>query len=186
MSVERYAARRHQLVIAAAQRNARTVDTRRIAAQRIAQGGAAQARTVAEDVEIFWETQRLTAGRRSPQAEFLELTRERERRDRVAPRSAATKPAATNATQQADRLRRLARAQTALGPAPKPRALRPVYEACSSAAMGGGLMFDPIGIVYAVNGAAPATSGASKRMNVQATQQQRLQRLARAEADMRR
>jgi hypothetical protein len=144
-----------------------------------------QARTVAEDVEIFWETQRLTAGRRSPQAEFLELTRERERRDRSAPRAVATKPAPNKAAEHAARLRRLAQAQAALGPSPKPRTLRPVGpEACSSAMMGG-LTFDPPPICYAVDGAAAATSGAAKRMNVRATHQQRLRRLARAEADMR-
>jgi hypothetical protein len=96
---------------------------------------------------------------------------------------AAAKPAPT--AEHADRLRRLARAQTALGPAPKPRALRPVGpEACSSITMGG-LPFDLAPRCYAVNGATAAT-GAAKHMKLQPTHQQRLQRLARAEADIRR
>jgi hypothetical protein len=51
---------------------------------------------------------------------------------------AAAKPAPNKAAAHADRLRRLARAEAALGPAPKPRALRPVEpEAGSSVAIGG-------------------------------------------------
>jgi hypothetical protein len=102
-------------------------------------------------------------------------------RSRPSLKNAVAKPVV-----RADRLRRLARAETALGPAPKPRALRPVGpEACSSFTMGGGLAFDPAPVCYAVNGATAAT-GAAKRMRLQSTRQQRLQRLARAEADMRR
>jgi hypothetical protein len=98
---------------------------------------------------------------------------------------AAAKPAPNKAAEHADRLRRLARAETALGPAPKPRALRPVGpDACSAVTMGG-MGFDPAPVCYAVDGATAAT-GAAKRMNVQATHQQRQRRLARAEADMRR
>jgi hypothetical protein len=163
MSVERYSARRHQQIVATARKNGRTG---------------------AEMAQIFGETQRLTSGRRSPQAELLELTRERERRDRQSPRAAAvTRPAPNKAAEHAARLQRLARAQTALGPAPRPKPLRPVYEACSSVAMAG-LMFDPVTVCYAADGAA-APTGAARRINTQATHQQRLQRLANAEADMR-
>jgi hypothetical protein len=96
------------------------------------------------------------------------------------------KPASNKTAAHADRLRRLARAETAVGPAPKPRALRPVGpEACSSFTIGGGLAFDPAPVCYAVDGATAAT-GAAKRMRLQSTHQQRQQRLARAEADLRR
>jgi hypothetical protein len=96
---------------------------------------------------------------------------------------AAAKPAAE---QRADRLRRLARAETALGPLPKARALRPVEpEACDSATMGGGLGFDPAPACYVVDGAT-APTGAATRVRLRSTHKQRQQRLARAEADMRR
>jgi hypothetical protein len=95
---------------------------------------------------------------------------------------AAAKPASNGTAERADRLRRIARAEMALGPAPKPRALRPVGpEACSS----WGSAFDLAPVCYAVDGATAAT-GAGKRMRLQSTHRQRQQRLARAEADMRR
>jgi hypothetical protein len=96
----------------------------------------------------------------------------------------AVKPT-TNGKVQAlqQRRQRLAQAEANMRPAPKTRPLRPVGpEACSSFGMGG-LMFDPISVCYAVDGAS-APTGAATRMNVQATHRQRLQRLARAEADM--
>jgi hypothetical protein len=98
---------------------------------------------------------------------------------------AAAKPAPNKAAAHSDRLRRLSRAEGALGPAPKPRVLRPVGPEASSVTMGGGPAFDPAPVCYAVDGAT-APTGAAKRMNVQATHKQRLQRLARAESDMRR
>lgn len=104
-------------------------------------------------------------------------------RARAAARAAA-KPASNKTVTHADRMRRLALAQAALGPAPKPKALRPVGpEACSS--WGGGLAFDPAPVCYAVDGATAAT-GAGKRVRLQSTHRQRQHRLARAEADMRR
>jgi hypothetical protein len=98
---------------------------------------------------------------------------------------AAAKPAPNKAAAHADRLRRLARAETALGPAPNPRALRPVGPEACSVTMGGGPAFDPAPVCYAVDGATAAT-GAATRMRLQSTHRQRQQRLARADADIRR
>jgi hypothetical protein len=100
----------------------------------------------------------------------------------TAPRAAA-KPASNKTATHADRMRRLARAATALGPSPKPRALRPVGpEACSS----WGSAFDLAPVCYAVDGATAAATGAGSRMRLRSTHKQRQQRLARAEADVRR
>jgi hypothetical protein len=177
MSVERYATRRHQLIIAGAQRSARrVVDTRTFGEERRAKNTRANTHTVMEEmISFFPEGQ-------SPMAKFQALTRDRA----FAPRAAVTKPTPNKAAERADRLQRLARAATALGPTPKPRALRPVGpEACSSFTIGGGPAFDSAPVCYVVDGAVAAT-GAAKRMGLQSTHQQRHQRLARAEADMRR
>jgi hypothetical protein len=96
---------------------------------------------------------------------------------------AAAKPTSNKTAAHADRLRRLARAETALGPAPKPRALRPVGPEACSVTIGAGMAFDPAPLCYAVDGA-PAATGAAKRMKLQSTHRQRQQRLARAEASI--
>lgn len=118
-------------------------------------------------------------------AEWAKLLRNsaRPRAPRPIARNSAAKPAASPVTSAAQRHLRLARAEADMRPAPKTRPLRPVGpEACSSF---GGASFDLGPICYAVDGAS-APTGAATRMNVQATHKQRLQRLARAEADMRR
>jgi hypothetical protein len=93
------------------------------------------------------------------------------------------KPAASPITTVAQRRLRLAKAETGMRPAPKARPLRPVApEACSS----WGSAFDLAPVCYAVDGASARATGAATRLNVQATHNQRLRRLARAEADMRR
>jgi hypothetical protein len=105
----------------------------------------------------------------------------------LTPRAAA-KPvpnvAAVKAKAARSRRLRMAEAEAAM-PAPRRKPSPPLTpEACSSMTVGGSL-FDRTPTVYAVDGGA-APTGAAKRLNVQATHQQRLQRLARAESDMRR
>jgi hypothetical protein len=81
---------------------------------------------------------------------------------------------------------RLAAAEAAMTPAPRRRAPSPPIspEACTTLTVGGSL-FDHAPVIYSADGGAAPTSGAARRMNLQATRQQRLRRLARAEADMR-
>jgi hypothetical protein len=98
--------------------------------------------------------------------------------------AAKTRPSVSAAAARNRRLR-LAEAECAVNPAPRRKPSPPLApEACTSLTVGGSL-FDRTPTVYAVDGGA-APTGAAKRLNVQATHQQRLQRLARAESDMRR
>ena len=90
-----------------------------------------------------------------------------------------------NAKSARNRRLRLAQAEADMRPAPKARPLRPVdQEACSSVVFGG-MSFDPAPVCHAVDGA-PAPTGAATRINVQSTPRQRRERLARAEASLRR
>jgi hypothetical protein len=108
-------------------------------------------------------------------------------RARPSLKNVAVKPKPCGKAQAARQRRlRVAEAEASMTPAPKPkRGPLAAPEACASFTVGGS-SFDRAPTIHAAAGAAPATSTAAKRMNVQATHKQRLQRLSRAEADMRR
>jgi hypothetical protein len=160
MSVERYAARRHNISNLAAQ----IIASRH---ERVALTAKLGGHTPAEWAGL------LRNGLKPPPARIKSGVR------------AAAKPAkpggkAQTATQQQRRLR-LAEADAALAPAPKKRGPLPAAEACTSITVGGS-SFDRAPAVRATDGGAPATSAAAKRMNVLATHRQVSARLRRADA----